>query len=289
MKRSRVKLVLVTIFCTLSIGAQPAPYKLVNPVLIRPFGDSITYGIGFTDDWKCPVYPIGQYLCMPPGQKGGGYRGWMTLLSISGDGIVFTTEGYQSGGSYVQQWLSNTQTHDGYPGWTIEQLTPIANYSSFADITLVHAGTNDMWQILTIKNPTDAQIDQIASTAGANLFTLIDILLKKNQKTHVFAAQIIKVAPPKEGYDTVNKVILKYNNYISNNWYNRPPENRARMTLMDMHHTLQPGPDYSPDGVHPSTLGYMKMACSWIRAIKNMQPNQEDPCSGITTSDVEKN
>ncbi|TQS47213.1 hydrolase, partial [Salmonella enterica subsp. enterica serovar Typhimurium] len=131
------------------------------------------------------------------------------------------------------------------------QLTPIASYSSFADITLVHAGTNDMWQVLNIKNPTDAQIDQIASAAGANLFTLIDTLLKKNLKTHVFVAQIIKVSPPKEGYNTVNKVIFKYNNYISNNWYNQPPENRARMTLVDMHHTLQPGPDYSPDGIHP--------------------------------------
>ncbi|WP_232224638.1 GDSL-type esterase/lipase family protein [Leptospira fainei] len=286
--------VLISLFYSTAAAAQPAPYKLVNPVLIRPFGDSITYGIGFTNDWKCPIIEIGQFVCMPPGQRGGGYRGWLTLLSLTmGDGIVFTTEGYQSGGSYVQQWFTNTQTHDGYPGWTIEQLTGIAVRPSFSDITLVHAGTNDMWQVLKIKNVTDAQIDQIAATTGANLFNLLNTLLKSNTRTHLFVAQIIKVSAPGPGaysfdYETVNKVIFKYNNYIYNNWYNQPPESRARMTLVDMHHTLMPGPDYSVDGIHPSALGYMKLACTWIRAIKADQPKQEDPCSGITTGKAEK-
>ncbi|MGJ4789292.1 GDSL-type esterase/lipase family protein [Leptospira koniambonensis] len=280
--------ILISLFYNIVISAQPAPYKLTNPVLIRPFGDSITYGIGFTNDWQCPMYEIFQYVCMPPGTKGGGYRGWMTLLSLNGDGIVFTTEGYQSGGSYFQQWLTNTQTHDGYPGWTVEDLTPIAARASFANITLVHAGTNDMWPILKIQNPTDAQIDQLAATTGQNLFNMLQTLLNSNPKTYIFVAQIIKTAPPLVGYETVNQVIFKYNNYIASNWINLPPASRARMTLVDMHSTLQPGQDYSNDGIHPSANGYLKIACSWIRAIKAQPANQESPCDGITTGKTEK-
>ncbi|TGL60476.1 GDSL-type esterase/lipase family protein [Leptospira sarikeiensis] len=272
-----------------TVGAQLAPYKLTNPVLIRPFGDSITYGVGFTIDGGCPIYEILQYICMPPGLKGGGYRGWMTLLSFppQADGIVFTTEGYQSGGSYVQQWFVNTQTHDGYPGWTIERLTPVAGRPSFSDITLVHAGTNDMWQVLQIQNPTDAQMDQIAATTGQNLFNMLNILLNTNPKTYIFVAQIIKTSAPQPGskpfdYNTVNKLIAKYNSYIVNNWINLPPSSRERMTLVDMHSTLQPVTDYFQDGIHPNASGYLKMACSWVRAIKAQPANQQDPCNGIT-------
>ncbi|TGK41405.1 GDSL-type esterase/lipase family protein [Leptospira andrefontaineae] len=280
--------ILICLFYSMTVGAQPAPYKLTNPVLIRPFGDSITYGIGFTDDWQCLMYTISQNICMPPGFKGGGYRGWMTLLSLNGDGIIFTTEGYQSGGSYFQQWLVNTQTHDGYPGWTVEDLTPIAGRVSFSNITLVHAGTNDMWPILKIQNPTDAQIEQLANTTGQNLFNMLNVLLTSNPKTYIFVAQIIKVAPPFAGYETVNKVISKYNSYIANNWPNLPPSSQARMTLVDMHNTLQPGADYFTDGIHPSANGHLKIACSWIRAIKAQPANQQNPCDGITTGKAVK-
>ncbi|WP_246031980.1 SGNH/GDSL hydrolase family protein [Leptospira fluminis] len=270
-----------------------SPYKLKGPVLIRPFGDSITYGIGFTKDWQCPVYEIGQYLCMPPARTGGGYRGWMTIYSFMQDGIAFTTEGYQSGGSNASQWIFDTQTHDGYPSWTNEQLLPKAKLASFSNITLVHSGTNDMWQILKNSNPTDAMIDQVATSAGASLFTLLNALLQSNPKTYLFVAQIIKVSAPQKGYnsfdyETVNKVIFKYNNYIANNWYNFPPESRARMTLVDMHHTLIPVEDYFGDGIHPNMFGYRKIACSWIRAIKGEKKNQDDPCSGILTGEADK-
>ncbi|WP_208859548.1 GDSL-type esterase/lipase family protein [Leptospira saintgironsiae] len=291
MKLAKLILRLLPLFLILNgleLTAQPAPYKLVNPVRIRPFGDSITYGVQFAAGFPfCPVPAIGQYICSPPIAIGGGYRGWMALFSFEGDGIIFTTEGYQAGGSNTSQWISNTQTHDGYPGWTNEKLMPIAGLPSFSDITLVHSGTNDMWQILKIQNPTDAQIDQVASSAGASLFQLLNQLLANNPKAYVFVAKIIQVSAPQApynsfDYNTVNKVIFKYNNYISNNWINVPPANRARMALVDMSQVLQQGPDYSGDGVHPSGLGYMKIACTWIQAIKGQQPNPQAPCSGIT-------
>ncbi|MFB5652349.1 GDSL-type esterase/lipase family protein [Leptospira wolffii] len=276
--------ILVAVLLSPATTHAQAPYKLNGPVLIRPFGDSITYGVGFTIDANpnCLVAELNQYICMPPGTAGGGYRGWMTLYSFMQDGIQFTTEGYQSGGSYAAQWVVNTQTHDGYPGWTNELLLPKANYNSFSDITLVHSGTNDMWAIRLKPNPTDQDIDQVANSAGASLFALLNALLSNNKKAHFFVAQIIKVSNGSltPDYQTINKVIFKYNNYIANNWFNFPPESRARMTLVDMHHTLQAS-DYSPDGIHPNMYGYRKMACTWIRAIRAMTPNQEDPCSGV--------
>ncbi|MBM9546986.1 hydrolase, partial [Leptospira sp. 201903074] len=79
--------------------AKDRSIDLTKPVLIRPFGDSITYGFGFTDWGYCPVYSIGQFICMPPNQAVGGYRVWMTEFAITNKAFIFATEGYQSGGS----------------------------------------------------------------------------------------------------------------------------------------------------------------------------------------------
>ncbi|WP_210411991.1 GDSL-type esterase/lipase family protein [Leptospira licerasiae] len=281
------KFALLLFLCNISLQAQTVPYNLNNPVRIRPFGDSITYGVQFAYGFPfCYVSAVNQFICSPPIAIGGGYRGWMAVFSFNNDGIVFSTEGYQAGGSNISQWESFTQMHDGYPGWTTADLIPIAGLPSFSDITLVHAGTNDMWPILKIANPTDAQIDQIASTAGANLFLLLNQLLVNNPKAYIFVAKIIQVSAPQASYfnfdyNTVNKVIFKYNNYISNNWINVPPANRARMALVDMSQLLQQGSDYSGDGVHPNASGYMKIACTWIRAIKGKQPNLQEPCAGV--------
>ncbi|MBM9548757.1 hydrolase, partial [Leptospira sp. 201903074] len=163
--------------------AKDKSIDLTKPVLIRPFGDSITYGFGFTDWGYCPVYSIGQFICMPPNQAVGGYRVWMTEFAITNKAFIFATEGYQSGGSNPQQWITNTQTHDGYPGWRNDQLIKIANYPSFADITLLHAGTNDLLQG---KSPNDAVID---------LFKVVNSILASNTKTQIFLAKIIRISP----------------------------------------------------------------------------------------------
>ncbi|TGM81371.1 hydrolase [Leptospira mtsangambouensis] len=280
-KNQKIKLLLLTItlLLTFNIEAQTKnlSYDITKPVLIRPFGDSITYGFGFTDWGFCPVSSIGQFICMPPNQAVGGYRVWMTEFAITNKAFIFTTEGYQSGGSNPQQWITNTQTHDGYPGWRNDQLLQIANYASFADITLVHAGTNDLIQG---KSPNNAMTD---------LFKVVNALLAKNPKTQVFLAKIIRISPAAAtilpNYETLSTNIREYNQLIETNWINTVPSLRSRITLVDMHPILGLPEDYY-DNVHPSPLGYMKISCTWINAIKNQKTNPSDPCYGLNTDQI---
>lgn len=262
---------------TFDTQAKDTSFDLTKPVLIRPFGDSITYGFGFTDWGFCPVYSIGQYICMPPNQAVGGYRVWMTEFALTNKAFTFATEGYQSGGSNTQQWITNTQTHDGYPGWRNDQLLTIANYPSFADITLVHAGTNDLIQG---KSPNNAIID---------LFKVVNALLSNNPKTQIFLAKIIRISPAAAtvlpNFDTLSGNIRNYNQLIDKYWINTPPSLRSRITLVDMHPILNLSQDYF-DYVHPSPLGYMKISCTWINAIKNQKTNPSDPCNGIETDNI---
>ncbi|PJZ84688.1 GDSL-type esterase/lipase family protein [Leptospira harrisiae] len=262
---------------TFETQAKDKSFDLSKPVLIRPFGDSITYGFGFTDWGFCPVYPIGQFICMPPNQAVGGYRVWMTEFAITNKALTFATEGYQSGGSNIQQWITNTQTHDGYPGWRNDQLLQIANYPSFADITLVHAGTNDLIQG---KSPNNAIID---------LFKVVNALLANNSRTQIFLAKIIRISPTAAtklpNYETLSKNIRDYNQLIDTYWINTIPALRSRITLVDMHPILNLPEDYFDD-VHPSPLGYMKISCTWINAIKSQKTNPSDPCSGIETDNI---
>lgn len=232
-----------------------------TPILIRPFGDSITYGVGFSDWGLCPIFPINQFVCMPPSPVGGGYRGFMTLYATQNVGITFTTEGYQSGGSYFLQWILNTQTHDGYPGYRTDQLIQMSKYASFANFTLVHAGTND---ILQNKNK-DKGID----TAVTNLFTLVGNLLDKNKNMTVLLAQIIQFDSSGK-FAHLNSQVLAYNQKIRMQYDSLDPSQKLRVKLVDMSNLLKPQIEYSVDGIHPNYLGYSKMACKWIAKIKNV-------------------
>lgn len=248
--------------------------QLPKPILIRPFGDSITYGLGFSDWGLCYFAQINQSLCMPPSQLGGGYRGFMTLLATQGIGIYFTTEGYQSGGSYFLQWQLNTQTHDGYPGYRTDQLINFSNYASFSDYTLIHAGTNDIVQGKSIE------------TASLNLFTIINNLLQMNSRTTLIVAQIIQISSTNQKYSPLNLQIVAYNNLIQSKWNALPANLQARVKIVNMNGVLNDLQDYSPDGVHPNANGYLKMACKWIGAINASPP--AGACSGLNLESIKR-
>jgi len=278
--------------------AQVPPYRLTGPVLIRPFGDSITFGVGFANPTFCPVYQTWQSFCTAPWALGGGYRGWMTVLATSTGQIAFATEGHQSGGSNLQQWILGTQTHDGYPGFRTDELVPAASWLSFSDITLVHAGTNDIAQGKT------------ADQAVTGLYNVLNALLAQNKKTHLFVAKIIQFVPPASdcppvngvpcpNFALLNSVVQQYNSKICTGWINLPPDLRQRVTIVNMHGVLQTSDEYIFDGVHPNWKGYRKMACAWVRAIKNMNPSPidscvpdppdlPDPCQGLFSSEMDK-
>lgn len=233
-------------------------------LLIRPFGDSITYGVGFAS--SCTrVVGLQQEMCWPPSQHGGGYRGFMTLLAVQNKNISFITEGYRSDGSYILQWNTNTQSHEGYPGYTNSRLNAeVAWHASFSDITLLHSGTNDLWDNSWIS----------AKEASNNLKNLLTTLLKHNNG-EIFVAKIISMGA--EADPKFSARVNEYNATICNMVKSFPAVDLSRIYVVDMSSILDPETDYS-DTVHPNYLGYEKMAKKWIAAITSPKIEHEKAC-----------
>ncbi|GEM_PF-1301049 len=261
-----------------------------DTVTIRPFGNSITFGIGFAENTYCPVYASDQTPCpATPVAWGGGYRGWMTLILKNNQNIFFKTEGQQSGGSNLLQWQTSTQHHDGYPGYRTDQLLSKSTLPSSADITLVHAGTNDIYQKFVkeaiSKGDTSWSVGPIADT----LFMILNNLLNANAKTKIYVARIVRFFPGffvlPDAAPQINAKVDQYNQQIAQRWKALPPEQQSRITVVDMNSVLNSPADYIFDGVHPSRGGYLKMACAWIRAMNGIGL-AGDPCACITTEAV---
>ncbi|MHB1279564.1 MAG: GDSL-type esterase/lipase family protein [Bacteroidia bacterium] len=262
-----------------------------DTITIRPFGNSITFGIGFADNTYCPVYAAGQSQCpATPVNWGGGYRGWMTLILNNNQNIFFKTEGHQNGGSNLLQWQTSTQSHDGYPGFWTHQMIDPSKMPSSADITLVHAGTNDLFWTFVFNAYAGKDTSWSVAPFADTLFTVLDNILSANAKTKVYVAKIIKVYPGSmvlpSAAAPLNAKIDQYNERIEQKWMALPPELKSRVTVVDMNSILTSASDYTLDGVHPSRTGYLKMACSWIRAINGIGMEPGDPCSCITTNAV---
>ncbi|MCR9141645.1 MAG: GDSL-type esterase/lipase family protein [bacterium] len=271
--------------CAASLSAAPN-FEPQTPILIRPFGDSITYGVGYwSAGGACPIYGAGQIWCPPAKEFGGGYRAWLTATSLGTEQMPFRTEGRQHGNSNQTQWATATDAHDGYPGFRTDQLLPISQALSFSDATLVHVGTNDFLQSKSVDD------------AFENLVAITENLLTKNKKTHVFVARIIPVTAaaastlakfePPTTPQKVNEAIGEYNQRIATDLIKSVQANisdaSTRVTIVDMGAILYAATDYS-DGIHPNMVGYSKMACVWQKAIYSAEP----PCPVGSPAQIEK-
>ena len=245
--------------------------KSSQNLVIRPLGDSITYGIGFSypqEHGWCLVkfgiekHPYYYNRCQPPGPLGGGYRGYMALISLTqAKPLAFKTEGANPSSSINWMWELNQHMHDGYPGWTAEQLQKIAGNTSRADVTLIHAGTNDLdgYQYSVEK-------------AIENLQGLVQRVIANNSGGHIYVAKIIMPSPKGPNYTALRTKFMAYNNAIDAAIKPLAPE---RITIVDFGSLLTTWQDYyydtkngfAFDPLHPSALGYKKMACTWINAI----------------------
>lgn len=262
-----------------------------DTIIIRPLGNSITYGIGFSDDTYCPVYANGQKPCPPTHSDwGGGYRGWMSLILNNNKNILYKTEGHQDGGSTQLQWQTSTQHHDGYPGYWTTALISKSLMPSEADITLLHAGTNDLYWTYVFNAWDGKDTSWSVQPFADSLFIIVNNLLKTNQKTKVYVAKIIRFFPgtivlPQAAVE-LNAKVDQYNQLIENNWNALPADLKSRVEVVDMNSVLNDPKDYVADGVHPSRQGYLKMACAWIRVMNGIGLYPPDQCSCITTNAV---
>ena len=203
-----------------------------------PLGDSITDGIG----------------------SSGGYR--VELFRQSGvDKKALTFVGQKKNGPTTVDSRSFPQNHEGYSGYTIDQITQLvekALTSNPPHIVLLMIGTNDISQNRDLSN------------APKRLGSLLDRITTKAPNALVVVAKII---PQKD--DSANSKTQTYNTGIA-------PVVNERITagkhliLVDMYKPFTDHANYKTewlsDAVHPSANGYAAMAKVWYPVMKSLLP-----------------
>ncbi|WP_312873409.1 SGNH/GDSL hydrolase family protein [Kibdelosporangium persicum] len=189
------------------------------------------------------IMPLGDSITQ--GDSNGGYRLDLgTKLRAAGRTIDFV--GSMSTGPATMP----DRDHEGHPGWTIAQIdTNVANWlRTYAPRTiLLHIGTNDMYG---------------SDPAGAprRLSTLIDRITAQSPNADLFVATIIPIR-------FADQTVRNFNAAIT-------PMVRAkaaagkRVHLVDMYPSV-PIADL-PDGIHPNSAGYSKMATTWYNALRSV-------------------
>ena len=201
--------------------AAPEPCKLL------PFGDSITFGIGFS----------------------GGYRVELFRKAVTaGQHVTFL--GSQSNGPNMVDGQTFPKQNEGHSGWKIAQLEPLIPspaLSTVPDIVLLMIGTNDI-----------AQRDNL-SAAPDRLSKLLDKLKGAAPKALIVLAQITPLS------NTGSKEAIEAYNAAVRDIATKRAAAGEHITLVDMY-TGFPTSELG-DGVHPNEKGYARMAAVWYAAI----------------------
>lgn len=197
-----------------------------------PLGDSLTYGVAQTS-------------------VQGGYRNRLyTALTAAGFNVDFV--GNLSDTSNLSLPDVN---HEGHPAYRIDQIQ--ANIGEWLksvedpDVILLLIGTNDVWQDLDL------------AEAPARLSGLIaDIATVRP-----FAKIIVSNLPPRIDSNAYEAKQVTFNDTIPGIVAQQVALGR-QVTFLDMHSVLNTDiSDYSTDGVHPSSSGYVKMANAWASKV----------------------
>ncbi|WP_163508917.1 family 43 glycosylhydrolase [Fodinicola acaciae] len=139
--------------------------------------------------------------------------------------------------------------NEGHPGWRIDQIADgIANSGWLASqpkYVLLHIGTNDVNQ------------DYQLPTAPDRLRDLINLIKSKDPGVTILVASII---PARDA--TLNARVNAYNAAIPA----IVQQAGANVRFVDMNARITID-DLSPDGIHPSDAGYLKMGDVWYDAL----------------------
>lgn len=205
-----------------------------EPIRIMCLGDSITCGL----------------ICPAPGKVPGGYRTQLWKhLTDAGYAIEFV-------GASTQNPDPNNlpnPNHNGYGGWTIEQLNAkIDNWMAAEKpaVVLLHIGTNDAFG-----HPSN-------DVVTARLNRLISKITKQSPQTHVIVARIIDTTDP-----NLRAWVKTYNSLIPGIVASHA-KNGELVTLVDM--TSAVSPENYSDPYHPNKAGYDQMGDTWFKAIQSL-------------------
>ncbi|VGO20286.1 GDSL-type esterase/lipase family protein [Pontiella sulfatireligans] len=205
------------------------------PVRILPLGDSITRGTYNGD--------------------GNSYRKKLKeLLSDAGYDTDFV--GGEANGSFADN------QHQGHDGWYAAHPTSpgtiLGHISGWMasiqpDIILLHIGTND----INDSNGNNADANEVAQ--------ILDEIYAANSKATVVLARIIRAKP---AYSR-NAEITAYNSNLNVMAQMRIADDGDDLLMVDMENGA--GIDYASsdlaDDLHPSQIGYDKMAANWYPAV----------------------
>jgi len=237
-----------------------------KPLRILSLGDVLTSG--YSDGFGNYRHPLQAYLTW------GGYSfkfvgsNATQVSNYQGSDMKQTFSPYQpnyegSSDLRIDQISSDKPAGDDssglYPGLTHAIITDVP------DVILVMLGTSDVNQAYDPGGPGYAGGTGFAADAAGRLDALIDRLYHAKSDVTV----VISSVPPLANA-TKDALAISYNALI-------PQIVLAHRKLgqhvlyADMRSTVKPV-DISPDGIHPSTAGYNKMAGVWYSAMTGQDP-----------------
>lgn len=220
-------------------GYQPCPTN-GDPCIVLPFGDSITDGVGSTDQ--------------------AGYRTRLFELVVEANQKV-TFVGSRSGGPNQIAGQQFPRNHEGHPGWTIDSgyvsfgegistLIPQPAFDTIPHIVLLMIGTNDV----SAEQGTDSIADRLETLLDDIVTTAPDALV------------VVAIPTP-----------ISWNPTALQTYSQRIPEivdaraaQSEHMVLADM--SQMPANNLASDGLHPNDQGYTYMAEVWYEVIGDLLP-----------------
>jgi lysophospholipase L1-like esterase len=221
-----------------------------DPIRIMPLGDSITCGL---------IIPA-------PGNVPGGYRTqlWKDLTN-GGYSVDFVGASQQN----PDPGNLPDPDHNGYGGWTIEQIDAKIGSWMAAEkpaVVLLHIGTNDAF-----RTPS-------SDVVSARLNKLISDITTQSPQTHLIVAKIINASDPK-----ISAWVDMYNGLIPGIVAGHA-KNGELVTMVDMT-SVVPANAFA-DPYHPNKAGYDLMGDAWFNAIKALGPinnptETPEPCSAV--------
>lgn len=227
-------------------GAGPGGYNPCPtdgaPCLILPLGDSITDGVGSSNQ--------------------AGYRAPLFELIVDAQQKV-NFVGSRSGGPDQVAGQQFPRKHEGHPGWTIDSgyvsfgdgistLIPTPAFSTVPHIVLLMIGTND-----------------VSATMGTDMIAeRLDRLLDKVVQAAPKALVVVATITP-----------ISWNPAAATNYNAKIPglvQARAgkgqHLVTVDM--SKMPAANLASDGLHPNDGGYAFMAGVWYAAIEDFLPKE---------------
>jgi lysophospholipase L1-like esterase len=200
---------------------------------VLPFGDSITFGIGFD----------------------GGYRVELFTKAVNaGQKITFVGDSQVANGPAMVAGMPFPRLNGGYSGFTIAGITADGTFNkaftTTPDIVLLHIGTNDIGG-----GGPQGMRDRLSM--------LIDKIVMRAPNALVVVAQIIPLqTATNQTLDTFNSLIPAL--------VQMKADQGKHVVIVDMHTGFMV--NMLGDGVHPNQTGYALMGDRWYSVISSYLP-----------------